>query len=106
MYACLVVPSTRSEKLVPDESTHYTERVVCDPNILAGKPTIKGTRVPVALILNLLGHGMTVADITSEYPYVTEDDIRAALLYAEARIKGDDPGDEIPESTALWQPLA
>ena len=89
-----------------DQRPHYLDRVVCDPNILAGKPTIKGTRVPVSLILNLLGHGVTVAEITEDYPYVTEDDIRAALLYAEARIEGDDSDDDFPESTAPWQTLA
>jgi uncharacterized protein (DUF433 family) len=73
-----------------DEKPHYLERVVSDPAILNGKPTITGTRVPVSLILNLLGHGVTFAEIVEDYPELTDDDIKAALLYAEARIKGDD----------------
>ena len=88
-----------------DEGPHFLDRIVCDPNILAGKPTIKGTRVPVSLILNLLAHGVTFSEITEDYPYVAEDDIKAALLYAEARIKSDDSDDQFPESTAPWQPL-
>ena len=76
-----------------DEKPHYLEHVVCDPDILGGKPTIKGTRVPVTLLLNLLGHGVTFAEIAEDYPEITEEDIKAALLYAEARIKGEDVDD-------------
>jgi uncharacterized protein (DUF433 family) len=68
----------------PDLSTN--DRIVCDPNILAGKPTIKGTRVPVSLILNLLANGYSFERVVEAYPYVHEVDLKAALLYAESHM--------------------
>jgi uncharacterized protein (DUF433 family) len=62
------------------------DRIVCDPNILGGKPTIKGTRVPVSLILNLLANGYSFERIVEAYPYVHEDDIKASLTYAESLV--------------------
>lgn len=58
-------------------------RIVRNPNILAGKPVIAGTRIPVTLILNLLAHGQTVDDIIDDYPDLTKEDIKAAVSYAE-----------------------
>lgn len=57
-------------------------RITIDPNILAGKPVIKGTRIPVYLIIELVANGMTTKQILKEYPELKEDDIKAALLYA------------------------
>ena len=62
------------------------ERVVVNPKILAGKPIIKGTRVPVTLILNLLVHGYTVERILEAYPNLKKADITAAVRYSEMRI--------------------
>jgi len=64
----------------------YRDRVAVDPRILAGKPVIKGTRIPVSLVLNLLEHGYTFERIVEAYPNLTADDIRAALAYAQARL--------------------
>ncbi|RLG49652.1 MAG: DUF433 domain-containing protein [Thermoproteota archaeon] len=58
------------------------ERIVIDPEIMGGKPVIKGTRITVELILRLLAEGLTVEEILEDYPHLTEEDIRAALLYA------------------------
>ncbi|MCL6578345.1 MAG: DUF433 domain-containing protein [Candidatus Bathyarchaeota archaeon] len=58
------------------------DRVVVDPNVLVGKPVIKGTRIPVYLIIELIASGMTIKDVLKEYPELKEDDVRAALLYA------------------------
>jgi len=58
------------------------ERISVDPQICHGKPCIKGTRIPVFAILDALAAGMTDQEIIKEYPPVTEEDIRAALLYA------------------------
>ncbi len=56
-------------------------RIVCDPAILRGKPILRGTRFSVAFILECLA-GMTKEELLRDYPSLTEDDIRAALLYA------------------------
>ena len=57
-------------------------RIEIDPNILAGKPVIKGTRIPVYLIIELLANGLTPQQILKEYPELKQEDIKAALLYA------------------------
>jgi uncharacterized protein (DUF433 family) len=57
-------------------------RIVVDPNILAGKPVIKGNRIPVYLIIELLANGLTPQQILKEYPELKQEDIKAALLYA------------------------
>ena len=57
-------------------------RIVIDPNIQAGKPVIKGTRIPVYLIIELLANGLTPQQILKEYPELKQEDIKAALLYA------------------------
>ena len=61
-------------------------RITVDPEILGGKPAITGTRVPVSLVLNLLAHGYSFERIVEAYPYISEDDIRAALSFAELRV--------------------
>lgn len=68
------------------EKVDFRERIVVDPKILVGKPVIKDTRIPVSLILNLVGHGSSFAEIVKDYPILTLDDVRAAILYAGARL--------------------
>jgi uncharacterized protein (DUF433 family) len=58
------------------------KRIVVDPNICFGKPTIRGTRIWVALIVEFLAEGWSHQQILAEYPSLEEDDIRAALAYA------------------------
>ena len=58
------------------------ERIVVDPRIMVGKPVIKGTRLTVEYILNLLAHGATVAEILEEYDGLAQEDIQACLLFA------------------------
>lgn len=58
------------------------QRIVNDPNVMLGKPVIKGTRLTVELILNLLAHGSTVDEILGEYDGLSREDIQACLLFA------------------------
>jgi uncharacterized protein (DUF433 family) len=57
-------------------------RIEKNPEIMFGKPVIKGTRLPVDLILEKLAYGYTEEKILEEYPFITKEDIKAALLYA------------------------
>jgi uncharacterized protein (DUF433 family) len=57
-------------------------RITLDPGILGGKPVIRGTRVPVYLIVNHVAAGYTVEQILAEYPMLTREDIKAALEFA------------------------
>jgi uncharacterized protein (DUF433 family) len=58
------------------------ERITVDPKVMVGKPVIKGTRLTVEYILNLLAHGATTTEILSEYRGLTQDDIQACILFA------------------------
>ncbi|MBF2009429.1 MAG: DUF433 domain-containing protein [Chlorogloeopsis fritschii C42_A2020_084] len=58
------------------------ERIVLNPKVLVGKPVIRGTRLSVEYILNLLAHGATVAEIIEEYEGLSPEDIQACILFA------------------------
>jgi uncharacterized protein (DUF433 family) len=61
------------------------DRITIDPAVCGGKPCIKGTRIWVSLVLDLLAGGMAEAELRAEYPQLTHDDILAAIAYgAEA----------------------
>jgi uncharacterized protein (DUF433 family) len=60
------------------------DRITQDPNILAGQATIRGLRISVAHVVNLVANGMTPAQIVQELPDLEEEDIREALAYAAA----------------------
>ncbi len=62
----------------------WKERIIIDPNILVGKPVIKGTRLAVEFIVDLLAQGWAEKDILNNYPGLTPDDIKACLHYASA----------------------
>jgi uncharacterized protein (DUF433 family) len=59
-----------------------TERIEINPAVMLGKPVIRGTRIPVELILRKLSEGATEADLLDAYPRLTRQDIQAALAYA------------------------
>ena len=65
----------------PPVQTQLLNRIQVDPNVCFGKPCIRGTRIWVSLILDLLADGVEGRDILSEYPQLVADDIRAAIAY-------------------------
>jgi uncharacterized protein (DUF433 family) len=58
------------------------DRITFDPNILGGRACIRGMRISVSLIINLVSNGMTSQEIVAEYPDLEPEDIRQALRYA------------------------
>ena len=66
------------------------ERIVVDPQIMAGKPVIKGTRIPVELVLRKLVDSLDFETLRTDYPRLTVEDIQACLLYAQTVIAGED----------------
>jgi len=64
---------------MPEKPTHLIE---VNPEVMLGKPVIRGTRIPVELIIRKLSEGATEADLLDAYPRLKPDDIRAALAYA------------------------
>jgi uncharacterized protein (DUF433 family) len=64
------------------ESQAVLQRITSDPEICHGKPCIKGTRIPVYLIVSLIAEGENIETIIKDYPSITPDDIKAAIKYA------------------------
>jgi len=71
------------------EEDHMTwqDRIIIDPQVLVGKPVIKGTRLAVEFIVDLLAQGWPESEILRNYPGLTTDDIRACLRYASDLLK-------------------
>lgn len=69
-------------------------KIVTNPKIMLGKPTISGTRITVELILNLVEQGQTIPEIMEDYE-LTKDQVKAALKFAQKRIKEQDPAQTV-----------
>lgn len=67
----------------------WQDRIVTDPEVLLGKPTIKGSRITVELVLDRLADGWTVETLLEAYPRLTRDDIHAALAYGADRLRDE-----------------
>ena len=63
------------------------ERIIIDPQVLVGKPVIRGTRLSVEFVLDLLAHGWAESDILTNYPGISHEDILACLAYASALLQ-------------------
>ena len=58
------------------------DRITFDPDVMGGRACIRGMRITVSLIVNLVANGMSIEEIIADYPYLEPDDIRQALVYA------------------------
>ena len=68
---------------------NWQERIIVDPHILVGKPVIKGIRLAVEFIVELLAQGWDVDEILRNYPGITQDDVRACLSYASEILRAE-----------------
>ena len=68
--------------------TELLGRIVADPKVVFGKPRIRGTRIAVELILDLMAHGRGVDEILDDYPHLVRDDVLACLAFAHSEIEG------------------
>ena len=68
------------------ERPKYLERIIQDPNIMAGKPVVKGTRIPVELVLEHLAENPDWGDLFAAFPRLELDDVRACLDYGRAAV--------------------
>jgi uncharacterized protein (DUF433 family) len=66
------------------------QRVVINPDVMLGKPVIRGTRITVELILRKLGEGATSSDLLEAHPHLTAEDIQAAMTYAADTLAHED----------------
>jgi len=69
------------------EPMNWQERIAVDPKVLVGKPIIKGTRISVEFVIDLLARGWTTEQVLKEYDHRTPDDIQACLAYASEMLK-------------------
>jgi len=67
----------------------WQDRIIIDPKVLVGKPIIKGSRIAVEFVIDLLGRGWTQEQILAEYDHVTREDIQACLAYASDTLKSE-----------------
>ena len=67
----------------------WRERITLDPDILVGKPTIRGTRIAVEFVIDRLGHGWSTEQLLREYDHLTAEDIQACLAYAGEMLKSE-----------------
>ena len=65
---------------------NWRDHIISNPEILVGKPVIKGTRISVELILGRLANGWTYEQVLESYPHIARDDIQAALAFAAERL--------------------
>jgi len=71
---------------IPKERPLYQERIVRDSEVLVGKPVIKGTRIPVELVLAKLAQNPDLDELLADYPRLTREDVKACLEYAQVLV--------------------
>ena len=71
------------------DEVKWQERIILDPHVLAGKPIVKGTRVSVEFVIDLLGRGWSTAQVLDEYDHLTAEDVQACLAYAGEVLKSE-----------------
>ena len=67
------------------ERRNYKDRIITDPEIMVGKPVVKGTRIPVEAVLARLAENLDVQELFAAYPRLTLEDVKACLAFAELR---------------------
>jgi len=68
---------------------NWRERITVDPQILVGKPVIRGTRIAVELVIDLLARGYTKEQILEQFDHLTDADIQACLAYASETLRSE-----------------
>lgn len=68
----------------------YHDRITANPNVMLGKPVIKGTRITVELILRKITGGFTFEEIVEMYPHISKEDILASVSYAASVLESED----------------
>ena len=79
-------------------SIDYKSRIVRDPLICGGEPVIRGTRVTLRTVLASLAEGATMVEILADFPTLSEDDVRAAVVFAATSAVEDLPSPGVPDA--------
>jgi uncharacterized protein (DUF433 family) len=86
----VLIARSQGELRQYEQKMSWQDRIVIDPEILVGEPVVKGTRLAVDFVIDLLAQGWTEMEILRNYPGLTQEDIRACLVYARAERTGRD----------------
>ncbi len=86
------------------EQPLYADRIIQDPAILVGKPVVKGTRIPVELVLKHLAQNPDLDELFAAYPRLTVEDVKAVLAYAGAVVEGEEAAPARRTATPLARP--
>jgi uncharacterized protein (DUF433 family) len=78
-----------SEQGMEEATLDWQERIVVAPDVLVGKPIVRGTRLAVEFIIDLLAQGWTEAELLRNYPGLTHEDVQACLGYASATLQAE-----------------
>ena len=78
----------------------YQERIVQDPEVMTGKPVIRGTRIPVERVVAHLAYNPDLDDLFASYPELSREDVQAALSYAHAKLTGRRPERQLATSVS------
>lgn len=81
-----MTPPIRTEQPDPYAGSMAFPRISIDPQIMAGVPCIRGTRIPVAMLVRMVADGTTTEELLDGYPQLSADDIREALRFAAASV--------------------
>lgn len=88
----------------------WEDRIVTNPKVLGGKPAVKGTRISVALVCELLDAGSSIHDVLDSYPFLSQEDIKACQLYAEkhgaarhGQVGINEDGIHLPGKSLAWE---
>lgn len=71
------------------QTTPDTGRIHSDPAVMVGKPVVRGTRIPVTLVLEHLAYTLDINDLFAAYPHLTVDDVKAVLAFAHDAVEAD-----------------
>jgi uncharacterized protein (DUF433 family) len=82
---------------VKENPRTYTERIIADPRILAGKPVVRGTRIAVSLVLEELSQNPDIKELLAAHPDLTRADVQACLAYAKAMVTGEEVSPKPPK---------
>ena len=88
-----------------EEESLRKARIITDPQIMAGKPVVKGTRIPVQRVIDHLAHKPDLDDLFATYPELTLEDVKACLQYAGAALSRRQPRPGTREVPRAAQPL-
>ena len=81
----------KTEQQIP-----YQDRIVHIPGIVGGKPVVKGTRIPVRLVLEFLAQDLDTKTLFDAYPRLTEEDVKATFVYAERLVEREEQQAQTP----------